>query len=125
MSSAEEGRGTLRKALASRVQAQEPEMSEWGNPARVIPGHRRLEGVRREPGEVKHLSTPRKREDSASSGERKWRSPNRRPRTAGLKDPGREAEAKPNGLGRPTREGESPVGAAEVERGYPEYHGAR
>lgn len=33
-SSADEGRGTLRKALGSRVQAQDPTISEWGNPAR-------------------------------------------------------------------------------------------
>jgi hypothetical protein len=39
---------------------------------------------RREPGELKHLSSPRKREDSASSGERKRRSPNRRTCRAGL-----------------------------------------
>ena len=32
-SSAEEGRGTLRKAQASRVQTLEPVISEWGNPA--------------------------------------------------------------------------------------------
>jgi hypothetical protein len=31
-SSAEEGRGTLRKASGSRVQALYPGMSEWGNP---------------------------------------------------------------------------------------------
>jgi hypothetical protein len=31
----------------------------------------------RAPGEVKHLSTPRSREDSLSSGERRGRSPNR------------------------------------------------
>jgi len=30
--SADEGRGTLRKAPARRVQPNEPEMSEWGNP---------------------------------------------------------------------------------------------
>ena len=35
-SSAEEGRGTLRKVPVSRVQAQEPEMSEWGNPTGVM-----------------------------------------------------------------------------------------
>jgi len=29
---ADEGRGTLRKAPARRVQPNEPEMSEWGNP---------------------------------------------------------------------------------------------
>ena len=32
VSSAEEGRGTLRKASGSRVQALYPGMSEWGNP---------------------------------------------------------------------------------------------
>ncbi len=36
-SDAEEGRGTLRKVPVSRVQALEPEMSEWGNPVWVIP----------------------------------------------------------------------------------------
>ena len=45
----------------------------WGNahasPAESI-------GRRGEPGELKHLSTPRKRKDSLSSGERKGRSPN-------------------------------------------------
>jgi hypothetical protein len=45
-SSAEEGRGTLRKVPVSRVQALEPEMSEWGNPARVIPRHPAREGNR-------------------------------------------------------------------------------
>ena len=34
-------------------------------------------GVGRAPGELKHLSTPRKRNDSLSSGERKGNSPNR------------------------------------------------
>ena len=81
MSGADEGRGTLRKAPVSRVQAQEPEMSEWGNPAGVMPRH--FPEGKREPGELKHLSTPRKRKDSASSGERKRRSPNRRLRAAG------------------------------------------
>ena len=34
-SNAEEGRGTLRKAPGSCVQAQYPGMSEWGNPPGV------------------------------------------------------------------------------------------
>jgi hypothetical protein len=45
-SSAEEGRGTLRKVPVSRVQALEPEMSEWGNPVRVIPHYPAREGNR-------------------------------------------------------------------------------
>ena len=77
---AEEGRGTLRKAPVRRVQPQEPEMSEWGNPAGVIP----CQPQGGEPGELKHLINPRKREDSASSGERKRKSLNRCSNAAGL-----------------------------------------
>jgi hypothetical protein len=35
---AEEGRGTLRKASGSRVQALYPGVSEWGNPPGQYPG---------------------------------------------------------------------------------------
>jgi hypothetical protein len=45
-----------------------------GQPARRTAGH--LRRLRRAPGELKHLSTPRNREDSLSSGERTGRSPN-------------------------------------------------
>ena len=77
---ADEGRGTLRKAPVRRVQPQEPEVSEWGNPTGVMPCH--PQG--REPGELKHLSSPRKREDSASSGERKRKSLNQHTSVLGL-----------------------------------------
>jgi len=36
---ADEGRGRLRKAPGSREQTLYPEMSEWGNPAGVMPSH--------------------------------------------------------------------------------------
>ena len=36
-SSADEGRGTLRKAPGRCVQPLEPEMSEWGNPRGGMP----------------------------------------------------------------------------------------
>ena len=39
---AEEGRGTLRKASGSRVQALYPGMSEWGNPLVLIGQDRQL-----------------------------------------------------------------------------------
>ena len=48
---------------------------------------RLLIGMRGEPGELKHLSSRRKRKkifDVLSSGERKGRSPNRRACTAGF-----------------------------------------
>jgi hypothetical protein len=80
VSNADEGRGTLRKAPMRCVQPQELEMSEWGNPAGFKP--RYPQG--REPGELKHLSSRRKREDSVSSGERKPKSPNQSPRWLGL-----------------------------------------
>ena len=54
---AEEGRAKLRKATGRRLKAREPWISEWGNPAIVMDGH--PQG--REPGELKHLSTRRKR----------------------------------------------------------------
>ena len=63
----------------------------------------------RELGELKHLSNPRKREDSASSGERKRNSPNRRTSTAGLEDLDNFQGMKWNSLGRLVREGENPV----------------
>ena len=68
-------------------------------------------GQQGEPGEVKHLSSPRRGEDSASSGERKRISPNRCLRAAGLKDWRKGRKLKPKGLGRPAGGGESPVGA--------------
>ena len=70
---AEEGRGHAAKCPGEALAACEPGMSEWGNPPGARPG---TCSSRREPGELKHLSTPRKREDSPSSGERTGRSPN-------------------------------------------------
>jgi hypothetical protein len=65
--------------------------------------HPAMSGIRRkarEPGELKHLSTRRKRDDSASSGERKWNSPNRQLRLSGLKDRRNVSRAEPNGSGK-------------------------
>ena len=52
----DEGRRSLRKAPVSGQARDDPEISEWGNPARFIPGH--PQGS--QPGELKHLSTRRK-----------------------------------------------------------------
>ena len=75
---AEEGRGTLRKAWGSCERAPIPgcpngETRQRG-PLSFI--HESIV-YEREPGELKHLSTRRKRKDSQSSGERNGRSPNR------------------------------------------------
>src|SRR3546814_6953409 len=58
----DERRGSLRKASGSRQTDFDPEMSEWGNPA-IIRWLSCTEyiGARGEPGELKHLSTLRKR----------------------------------------------------------------
>src|SRR5262245_25005002 len=66
-----------RSAVCRRDQ---PTISEWGNPT-VARLSSRERGA---PGELKHLSTRRKREDSASSGERTRSSPNRRTCAAGV-----------------------------------------
>jgi hypothetical protein len=73
---AEEGRRHAAKCSGEALAAGEPEMSEWGNPPGVhTPAP--WGNLRRAPGELKHLSTPRRRKDSPSSGERTGRSPNR------------------------------------------------
>ena len=77
---AEEGRGTLRKALGSRVRV----IIQRCPNGETHPAKSGIRRKAREPGEVKHLSTRRKRNNSASSGERKWKSPNRQLRLSGL-----------------------------------------
>ena len=71
---AEEGRGHAAKCSGEAMAACDPEVSEWGNPPDARSG---TYGVSHEraPGELKHLSTPRNREDSLSSGERTGSSP--------------------------------------------------
>ena len=74
---AEEGRGQAAKCLGESLAGRDPRVSEWGNPSegtQAPPG----ESIARRgaPGELKHLSTPRKREDPRSSGERNGGSPN-------------------------------------------------
>ena len=72
---AEEGRGHAAKCPGEALAASDPGISEWGNPPGARPGT--LGAIpKRAPGELKHLSTPRNREDSLSSGERTGRSPN-------------------------------------------------
>ena len=60
------GRRRTRQAAIVRGEAQaafDPRVSEWSNPQRSVPLHPRLNKIGRggEPGEVKHLSTPRRR----------------------------------------------------------------
>jgi hypothetical protein len=76
-SRAEEGRGTLRKASGSRVQAANRGYPNGETRTGSSPCTATKKQSLGEPGELKHLSTPRKRDDSPSSGERKGNSPNR------------------------------------------------
>jgi len=78
----EEGRIRPRKSTVSCLKSVDPCVSEWGNPigvASYYPGLSKVgSGSRR--GELKHLSTRRKRNqvrDSLSSGERNGKSLNR------------------------------------------------
>ncbi len=59
-SSAEEGRGTLRKALVSRVQTPTASDVRMGKPSAPEGALSRKGG---EPGELKHLNNPRKRQE--------------------------------------------------------------
>ena len=93
-------------------------MSEWGNPARLTPRHPR--GW--EPPELKHLSRARKRKYSASSGERKRKSPNHLLRQVGLEDLAQGSmNASRTVLESQTRAGDSPVDESGQDRaGVPE-----
>ena len=69
-------------------------------------------GMRREPGELKHLSSRRKRKklfDVLSSGERKGQSPNRHACMAGFGLHNWSLTVSRTVLERPARDGESPV----------------
>ena len=73
-----DGRGRAWYAAKSCGEARaavDPQVPEWSNPLGVMPQHPALIAGR-EPGELKHLSTPRNRNNSPSSGERTGRSPN-------------------------------------------------
>lgn len=48
-----------RNAPGSGLARRDPGVSEWGNPARVMPGDGRGATLPRAPGELNHLSTPR------------------------------------------------------------------
>ena len=112
----------LRKASMRCIRPQESEVSEWGNPSGFKPRHPVKGG---EPLELKHLSRARRGEDSASSGERKRKSPNQLLCWLGLQDSWNVRKLKSKDLGRSVAEGESPVGAGGSAVEYPEYHGSR
>ena len=56
----DEGRGSLRKISGSWQTSFDPEVSEWGNPPARVSCTEYI-GVGGERGELKHLSTLRKR----------------------------------------------------------------
>ena len=112
------GRGRTCKAAKSHGEPHtgfEPWVSAWGNPSAFGQRPPIYRGGQR--GELKHLSTPRKREqvsDSASSGERTRSSPNLRPTgRGGCRAHARESKRRRSGLeSRPT-EGDRPVDVPE------------
>ena len=86
-------------------------MAEWGNPPA---GHAAGTALgQSEPGELKHLSTRRRRKqerDHPSSGERNGASPNRGLSDLGVVGPtGRSGEATRSPLERGAADGDSPV----------------
>ena len=68
-SAGDEGRGRLRKAAGSRQTGFDPQVSEWGNPAglngRLLYGE--FIAVQGKRGELKHLSTRRRRHHTGFS----------------------------------------------------------
>ena len=73
----EEGRDKLRKAAARGKYPHEPPMSEWGNPAAGMPSQRLVRWANAGNGNISVPAGKENNNDSASSGERKRKSPNR------------------------------------------------
>ena len=132
---AEEGRGKLRKAMGSRTRAVIHGCPNGGT-RRSRPPSPCAEsiGARGEPGELKHLSSRRKRKKKrfsketsipgvAASGTGGAQTGARARRGSGLQE--RRAPHRGTALGRPAGEGESPVGGGRGVRQDPEYHGTR
>ena len=90
---ADEGRGKAAICVGEPRAGCDPTISEWGNPSVATD----TAAWRRAPGELKHLSTPRKRKHPRSSGERTGVSPNH--------DRGKEAAVAVVGLEGETRGG--------------------
>ena len=65
---ADEGRGIAAISVGEPRAGCEPTISEWGNPITLCDD--RIFSMRRAPGELKHLTTPRNRHHPRSSGER-------------------------------------------------------
>ena len=128
------GIGSRRRARQAAIgpgEAQtafDPGIPEWGNPAAVMGGYpigdHPFGG---QPGELKHLSTPRRRNQPRSREERRAKAREPKPDTAprlgplpirrcgtqspGPPGPGRSYKTtfERNGMGRPAAAGESPV----------------
>jgi len=89
---ADEGRGIAAISVGEPRAGTDPTISEWGNPITLCDD--RIYAMRRAPGELKHLSTPRNRHYPRSSGERTGASPNRTGvKPAGLASTGLEDQA--------------------------------
>ena len=80
-----------------------------------------------EPGELKHLSTRRKRKKHRCPKERRAKGKEPKPERvrSGVMDCKSESEARRKVLGKPARESESLVFESGRQRQYPEYHETR
>ena len=72
---ADEGRGNAAKSSGEPLAGRSGDL-RMGQPPAVMGGYSLLCGGVRQVGELKHLSTPKKRNNSRSSGERTGNSPN-------------------------------------------------
>ena len=127
---ADERRDKLRKASG---RGKYPEIRRYLNGetwlSRPQSSYGKSIAMRREPGELKHLSSRRKRKQQviprvAASGMGRAQTATRAWRGKGM--PTKREGRQRKGLGRPAEEGESPVSEAIPSHWHgPEYHGAR
>ena len=108
----------------------DPEISEWGNPAGVMPSHSRLNQIGRGEGTRGSETSKYPEEKKENSISLVVASEEERGQTEGLRTLGVEEQrytkiGELKGLERPIREGDNPVSEAENSQLDPEYRGTR
>ena len=96
----------------------DPEISEWGNPAGVMPSHSRLNQIGRAEGTRGSETSKYPEEKKENSISLVVASEEERGQTVSLRTHGVEERrnmtiGEPNGLERPVKEGDNPVGEVE------------
>ena len=108
----------------------DPEISEWGNPAGVMPSHSRLNQIGRGEGTrgsetSKYPEEKKEKSISVVAASEEERGQTESLRTLGVEERRDVTIGEPKDLERSVREGDNPVGEVDNSKPDPEYRGTR